>query len=66
MSQQNQGQQNQGAFRRVAVVNRGEPAMRLINAVREWNAEGRPFVSSPCTPPLTGARRSSARPTRRF
>ena len=30
------------AFQRVAVVNRGEPAMRLINAVREWNAEGRP------------------------
>ena len=32
----------QGAFSRVAVVNRGEPAMRVINAVREWNAEGRP------------------------
>jgi len=32
----------QGAFSRVAVVNRGEPAIRLINAVREWNAEGRP------------------------
>src|SRR3954447_17437195 len=30
------------AFERAAVVNRGEPAMRLINAVREWNAEGRP------------------------
>jgi biotin carboxylase len=28
-------------FSRVAIVNRGEPAMRLINAVREWNAEGR-------------------------
>jgi acetyl/propionyl-CoA carboxylase alpha subunit/acetyl-CoA carboxylase carboxyltransferase component len=26
---------------RLAIVNRGEPAMRLINAVREWNAEGR-------------------------
>ena len=36
--------QDQGAFRRVAVVNRGEPAMRLINAVREWNAEGRPAL----------------------
>jgi len=23
------------AFQRVAIVNRGEPAMRLINAVRE-------------------------------
>ena len=33
---------SQGVFGRVAVVNRGEPAMRLINAVREWNAEGRP------------------------
>src|SRR5690242_13707464 len=32
------------AFRRVAIVNRGEPAMRLINAVREWNAEGRPAL----------------------
>jgi acetyl/propionyl-CoA carboxylase alpha subunit/acetyl-CoA carboxylase carboxyltransferase component len=32
------------AFRRVAIVNRGEPAMRLINAVREWNAEGRPVL----------------------
>ena len=29
------------AFRRIAIVNRGEPAMRLIHAVREWNAEGR-------------------------
>ena len=26
-------------FRRIAVVNRGEPAMRLIRAVRELNAE---------------------------
>jgi len=32
------------AFSRVAIVNRGEPAMRLINAVREWNAEGRPAL----------------------
>src|SRR5260221_2796639 len=29
------------AFSRVAVVSRGEPAMRLNNAVREWNGEGR-------------------------
>jgi acetyl/propionyl-CoA carboxylase alpha subunit/acetyl-CoA carboxylase carboxyltransferase component len=29
------------AFHRLAIVNRGEPAMRLINAVREWNAEER-------------------------
>ncbi|WP_417715033.1 carboxyl transferase domain-containing protein [Pseudonocardia sp. GCM10023141] len=27
-------------FQRIAIVNRGEPAMRLIHAVREWNAEG--------------------------
>ena len=27
-------------FQRIAVVNRGEAAMRLINAVRELNAEG--------------------------
>src|SRR6516164_2002459 len=32
------------AFQRVAIVNRGEPAMRFINAVREWNAEGRPAL----------------------
>jgi acetyl/propionyl-CoA carboxylase alpha subunit/acetyl-CoA carboxylase carboxyltransferase component len=32
------------AFQRIAIVNRGEPAMRLINAVREWNAEGRPVL----------------------
>jgi acetyl/propionyl-CoA carboxylase alpha subunit/acetyl-CoA carboxylase carboxyltransferase component len=31
-------------FSRLAIVNRGEPAMRLINAVREWNAEGRPAL----------------------
>jgi acetyl/propionyl-CoA carboxylase alpha subunit len=35
-------QERKSAFSRVAVVNRGEPAMRLINAVREWNAEGQP------------------------
>ncbi|ANY07952.1 ATP-binding protein [Pseudonocardia sp. HH130630-07] len=29
-------------FSRIAIVNRGEPAMRLINAVREWNAENGP------------------------
>ena len=27
------------AFGRIAIVNRGEPAMRLIHAVREWNAQ---------------------------
>src|ERR1700685_4525381 len=30
------------AFGRIAIVNRGEPAMRLINAVREWNEQVRP------------------------
>ncbi|GAA1395217.1 biotin carboxylase N-terminal domain-containing protein [Pseudonocardia kongjuensis] len=29
-------------FSRIAIVNRGEPAMRLINAVREWNAQNAP------------------------
>jgi acetyl/propionyl-CoA carboxylase alpha subunit/acetyl-CoA carboxylase carboxyltransferase component len=29
----------EGGFRRIAIVNRGEPAMRLINAVREWRVE---------------------------
>jgi acetyl/propionyl-CoA carboxylase alpha subunit/acetyl-CoA carboxylase carboxyltransferase component len=28
------------SFSRIAIVNRGEPAMRLIHAVREWNASG--------------------------
>ncbi len=28
-----------GGFGCIAIVNRGEPAMRLINAVREWNRE---------------------------
>ena len=37
-------QERKSAFSRVAIVNRGEPAMRLINAVREWNAEGRPAL----------------------
>jgi acetyl/propionyl-CoA carboxylase alpha subunit/acetyl-CoA carboxylase carboxyltransferase component len=35
-------QESRFAFERIAIVNRGEPAVRLINAVREWNAEGRP------------------------
>ncbi len=35
------GQGSVRPFERIAIVNRGEPAMRLINAVREWNAEGR-------------------------
>jgi acetyl/propionyl-CoA carboxylase alpha subunit/acetyl-CoA carboxylase carboxyltransferase component len=34
-------QRTRPAFQRLAIVNRAEPAMRLINAVREWNAEGR-------------------------
>ncbi|WP_433293299.1 carboxyl transferase domain-containing protein [Pseudonocardia sp. CA-142604] len=41
------------SFHRVVIVNRGEPAMRLINAVREWNAE----VSSPGSPESLGDRR---------
>lgn len=31
-------------FERVAIVNRGEPAMRFINAAREINAEGGPLI----------------------
>ena len=31
---------------RLAIVNRGEPAMRLINAVREWNEAGRPPITT--------------------
>jgi acetyl/propionyl-CoA carboxylase alpha subunit len=27
------------SFERVAIVNRGEPAMRLIRAVRDWNRQ---------------------------
>ncbi|MCW0212776.1 MAG: ATP-grasp domain-containing protein, partial [Pseudonocardia sp.] len=30
------------SYHRIAIVNRGEPAMRLVHAVREWNAEGHP------------------------
>jgi acetyl/propionyl-CoA carboxylase alpha subunit/acetyl-CoA carboxylase carboxyltransferase component len=37
-------QESRPALGRIAIVNRGEPAMRLINAVREWNAEGRPAL----------------------
>ena len=36
--------ESRSAFGRVAIVNRGEPAMRLTSAVREWNAEGRPAL----------------------
>ncbi|MEQ6899931.1 carboxyl transferase domain-containing protein [Nocardioides sp. YIM 152588] len=33
------------AFRRIAIVNRGEAAMRLIHAVRDLNAEGADLVT---------------------
>ncbi len=60
-------QERQGAFSRVAVVNRGEPAMRLINAVREWNAEGRPAlrVIAVYTAEVAGARRAAVVDRRR-
>ena len=32
-------------FRRVAIINRGEPAMRFIHAARELTAEGRPITA---------------------
>jgi acetyl/propionyl-CoA carboxylase alpha subunit len=34
------------AFRRIAIVNRGEPAMRLIHAVRELNSGDRPALTT--------------------
>ena len=54
-------------FSRVAIVNRGEAAMRLIHAVRELNAEGggRRSRPSPCTPTASARRCSCARRTRR-
>ena len=33
-------------FRRIAIINRGEPAMRLIRAVRELNQEGGPELTT--------------------
>ena len=54
-------------FRRIAIVNRGEAAMRLINAVRELRVETRPrtCARSPCTRAPSARRCSCARPTRR-
>ncbi|MCU0256574.1 MAG: ATP-grasp domain-containing protein, partial [Vicinamibacterales bacterium] len=34
-----------GGFQRVAIVNRGEAAMRFVHAARELSAEGRPLTS---------------------
>ncbi len=55
-----------GGLRRIAIVNRGEPAMRLIHAVRRTC--GSPPASicgrSPCTPPPSGPRCSFVKPTR--
>ena len=52
-------------FHRIAVINRGEPAVRLIRAVRELNAEPGPRSrSSRCTRRPSAGRCSSARPTR--
>ena len=54
-------------FSRIAIVNRGEAAMRLIHAVRELNAEtGRtrsrrsPSTPTPSAPPRSSARRTIA------
>ena len=54
------------APQRVAIVNRGEAAMRLIHAVRELNAERGEHDPRPslCTPTPSARRCSSARPTR--
>ncbi len=43
------------SFQRLAIVNRGEPAMRLINAVREWNAEAGPPPSGGPGQPAAGS-----------
>ncbi|WP_433279295.1 biotin carboxylase N-terminal domain-containing protein [Pseudonocardia xinjiangensis] len=40
------------SFHRVVIVNRGEPAMRLIHAVREWNAEISPGADGEVREPL--------------
>ena len=54
-------------FSRIAIVNRGEAAMRLIHAVRDLNAPQAPTGAgsrrSPCTPRASGGPCSSARPT---
>ena len=54
-------------FTRIAIVNRGEAAMRLIHAVRDLNAQdGRaPSGRSRSTPTRNARRRSRGRPTRR-
>ena len=57
----------QRPFPRLAIVNRGEPAMRLIHAVRELNEErDEPIrARSRSTPSPSATRCSSATPTRR-
>jgi len=44
-------------YRRVAIVNRGEAAMRLIHAVREMNADGAAGVGGPAGPHGRGGHR---------
>ena len=58
-------QEAQSVFSRIAIVNRGEAAMRLIHAVRELNAEGGGTDRDrrAATPTPSARRRSSARPT---
>ena len=55
----------QRPFTRLAIVNRGEPAMRLIHAVRELNEQRRePIVLIALYTESSGTRCSCARPTR--
>ncbi len=42
----------QRPFTRLAIVNRGEPAMRLIHAVRELNAKIRAYIDGFLVDPL--------------
>ncbi|MBN1960593.1 MAG: ATP-grasp domain-containing protein [Deltaproteobacteria bacterium] len=39
-------EQYTGKFSRIAIINRGEPAMRLIRAVRDWNASGKDKIQT--------------------
>ena len=56
-----------GSLGRIAIVNRGEPAMRLIHAVRELRSRDRIGSADdrPAHQPPNERRCSSARPTRR-
>ena len=58
----------QNEFQRVAIVNRGEAAMRFIHAAREFNQEHGTTTAHHCAslPSPTAMPCSSAKPTRQF